>query len=197
MTRATVYRHQIDYGESVHWTPPDGAAVFFVWRKFTEDNAAMRWHRIAGWDIAHNARVSLPDAPGVSGGVSLPGAEVRLDWADLVSLFDGFDAQIIQITTLDGEGRALTRDVYSLPNPTSTDASTIASQERQVLKDLLEMRLGLAGMHGGHIRVASPDGTEVERIPIALIDRRIIEVRARIRWFELAAEGNLPGLNLW
>ena len=196
MTRATVYRHLIDYGERVHWTPHSGTAVFYVWRKQTSDNAAMRWRRIAGWDIAHNARVLLPEAPG--GGISLPGAEVTLDWADLVSLFDGFDDQIIQITTLDGEGRALTRDVYSLPHPTATNASTIAAQERQVLKDLLEMRLGLAGMIGGHVKVSTPDGTEVERMPIAVIDRRITEVRARIKWFELAAEGNtMPGLNLW
>ena len=33
---------------------------------------------------------------------------------------------------------------------------------------------------------------------IAVLDRRIAEVRARIRWFELAAEGNtMPGVNLW
>ena len=155
----------------------------------------MRWRRIAGWNIAGHGPVSLPEAP--DGGISLPGAEVTLDWADLVSLFDGFDDQIIQITTLDGEGRALTRDVYSLPHPTATNASTIAAQERQVLKDLLEMRLGLAGMHGGHVKVSTPDGTEVERMPIAVIDRRIIEVRARIKWFELAAEGiAMPGLSL-
>ena len=53
-------------------------------------------------------------------------------------------------------------------------------------------------MHGGHVKVSTPDGTEVERMPIAVIDRRITEVRARIKWFELAAEGNaLPGLSLW
>ena len=196
MTRATVYRHQIDFGERVHWTPPAGTAEFYVWSKLTADNAAMRWRRIAGWDIANNARVSLPDAPG--GGISLADAEVALDWSDLLLLFDGFDDQILQITTLDGAGRAVTRDVYSLPHPTATNASTIAAQERQVLKDLLEMRLGLAGMHGGHVKVSTPDGTEVERMPIAVIDRRITEVRARIKWFELAAEGNtMPGLSLW
>ena len=60
------------------------------------------------------------------------------------------------------------------------------------------MRLGLAGMHAGHVKVSTPDGTEVERMPIAVIDRRIIEVRARIRWFELAAEGNtMPGAVYW
>ena len=197
MTRATVYRHQIDFGERVHWTPPPDTAEFYVWSKLTADNAAMRWRRLGGWNIANNAPVSLPDAPGGQG-VSISNGEVALDWPDLLMMFDGFDNEIFQITTLNGEGRAVTRDVYSLPAPTSTNASTIAAQERRVLKDLLDMRLGLAGMHGGHVKVSTPDGTQVERMPIAVIDRRIIEVRARIKWFELAAEGNtMPGLNLW
>ena len=109
--------------------------------------------------------MSLPDAPGGQG-ISISNAEVALDWPDLLMLYDGFDNEIFQITTLNGEGRAVTRDVYSLPAPTSTNASTIAAQERRVLKDLLEMRLGLAGMHGGHVKVSTPDGTEVERMPI-------------------------------
>ena len=196
MTRATVYRHLIDYGEDLHWTAPAGATVFYVWRKHTAGNAAMRWWRAAGWDITNNSALVLPDTPG--GGISLQSGEVLLDWAALVALFDGFDAQILQISTLNGEGRAFTRDVFSLPPPTSTNANTIAAQERQVLKELLEMRLGLAGMTGGHVKVRTPDGSEVERMPIAVIDRRISEVRARIRWFEAAAQGSaLPGLNVW
>ena len=197
MTRATVYRHDIDFGERVHWTPPPDTAEFYVWSKLTADNAAMRWRRLGGWNIANNAPVSLSDAPGGQG-VSISNAEVALDWPDLLMMFDGFDNEIFQITTLNGEGRAVTRDVYSLPAPTSTNASTIAAQERRVLKDLLDMRLGLAGMHGGHVKVSTPDGTEVERMPIAVIDRRITEVRARIKWYELAAEGiAMPGVNLW
>ncbi len=197
MTRATVYRHQIDFGERVHWTPPAGTAEFYVWSKLTADNAAMRWRRLGGWDIVRDAPVLLPDAPGGQG-ISISNAEVALDWPDLLMLYDGFDNEIFQITTLNGEGRTVTRDVYSLPAPTSTNASTIAAQERRVLKDLLEMRLGLAAMHGGHVKVSTPDGTEVERMPIGLIDRRIAEVRARIAWFEQAAEGNsLPRAVYW
>ena len=45
-------------------------------------------------------------------------------------------------------------------------------------------------MVGGHVSVKTPDGTEVERMPIAVVDKRIAEVRARIAWFEQAAEGN-------
>ena len=197
MTRATVYRHQIDFGERVHWTPPPDTAEFYVWSKLTADNAAMRWRRLGGWNIANNAPVSLPDAPGGQG-VSISNGEVALDWPDLLMMFDGFDNEIFQITTLNGEGRAVTRDVYSLPAPTSTNASTIAAQERRVLKDLLDMRLGLAGMHGGHVKVSTPDGTQVERMPIAVIDRRISEVRARIAWFEAAVQGDtMPRVEYW
>ena len=102
------------------------------------------------------------------------------------------------ISAHDADMRVISKDVYSIPAPTTTNSASIAAQERRVLKQLLEMRSGLASMAGGHVKVSTPDGTEVERMPIAVIDRRIIEVRARIRWFELAAEGNtMPGLALW
>ena len=63
MTRATVYRHMIDYGEDLHWTPPAGAVVFFVWLKFTADNTAMRWWRVAGWDIANDLLLDVTGHP--------------------------------------------------------------------------------------------------------------------------------------
>lgn len=119
-----------------------------------------------------------------------------MNWTDLLMMYDGFDNEIMQITThADEAAMALvTRDVFSLPAPTSTNAATIAAQERRVLKDLLDMRLGLSSMHAGHVKVSTPDGTEVERMPIAVIDKRISEIRARISWFEQAADGiEMPG----
>ena len=60
------------------------------------------------------------------------------------------------------------------------------------------MRAGLGDLVGGHVKVRTADGTEVERIPIAVIDRRVAEVRARIAWFEAAARGNgLPRAEFW
>ena len=192
-------RHHIKFGEGVRWTPPPGTGAFFAWGKHADADTAMRWRRLAGWDVANNRSVLIPDAPG-GGGVQLSAAIVVLDWTDLLVLFDGFDSEIMQITTHADEATMalVTRDVYLLPAPTSTNAATIAAQERRVLKQLLEMRAGLAGMAGGHIKVSTPDGTEVERMPIALVDRRISELRARIAWFEEAAEGNdLPGAVYW
>ena len=189
------YRHHINFGEGVRWTPPAGTGAFFAWGKHAGADMAMRWRRLAGWDVANNRSVDIPDAP--SGrGIQLSSAEVGMNWTDLLVMYDGFDNEIMQITThADHDAMALvTRDVYMLPPPTSTNASTIAAQERRVLKDLLEMRLGLAGMHAGHVKVSTPDGTQVERMPIAVIDRRISEIRARIAWFEAASEGDtMPG----
>ena len=195
----TSTRHQIEFGEGVRWTPPPGTGAFFAWGKHADADTAMRWRRLAGWDVANNTSVSIPDAP--SGrGVQLSNAQVSMNWTDLLALFDGFDSEIMQITThADEEALALlTRDVFMLPAPTSTNAATIAAQERRVLKQLLEMRAGLADLAGGHIKVSTPDGTEVERMPIAVVDRRIAELRARIAWFEQAAEGiHTPGVTYW
>ena len=195
----TSTRHQIEFGVGVRWTPPPGTRAFFAWGKHADADTAMRWRRLAGWDVANNRAVSIPDAP--SGrGVQLSNAQVAMNWTDLLALFDGFDSEIIQITTHADEAALalLTRDVFMLPPPTSTNAATIAAQERRVLKKLLEMRTGLADLSGGHIKVSTPDGTEVERMPIGLLDRRISEIRARIAWFEEAAAGNdLPRAVYW
>ena len=93
------------------------------------------------------------------------------------------------------------RDSGFLPErsgQSSVNAASVAAQERRLLKQLLEMRSGLASMQSGHIKVKTPDGTEVERMEIAVIDRRVAEVRARIAWFEQAAAGNtLPAAVYW
>ena len=195
----TSTRHQIEFGEGVRWTPPPGTGAFFAWGKHADADTAMRWRRLAGWDVANNQAVSIPDAP--SGrGVQLSAAIVAMNWTDLLALFDGFDSEIMQITTHADEAALalLTRDVFMLPAPTSTNAATIAAQERRVLKQLLAMRTGLADLVGGHISVKTPDGSEVERMPIGLLDRRISEIRARIAWFEEAAAGNdLPRAVYW
>ena len=155
----------------------------------------MRWKRVAGYNVLTSTRLSVPEASGI---VSIPGGRIDMTWSDLLLVFDGWDPELFQVTAHDSDMKILTIDIFSIPAPTSTNASSIAAQERRVLEDLLEMRLGLAGMIGGHIKVTTPDGTEVERMPIAVIDRRIIEVRARIAWFEEAARGNdLPRATYW
>ena len=175
--------------------PPAGTAKFFVWGKRTADNAIMRWRRVAGYNVLTSMKVTVPES---SGNIAIPNGRIDMTWSDLLIVFDGFDPELFQITAHDEDMLVISIDVYSIPAPTSVNAASIAAQERRVLQQLLAMRSGLASMEGGHIKVETPDGTSVERMEIGVIDRRITEVRARIKWFELAAEGNtMPGLNLW
>ena len=196
MGSVTATRHNIDFGEPLAWTPPAGAAAFYVWAKTPADDEAMRWRRIAGWDVTNNTVETLADAPATPT-LALAGAEVSLAWAELLGLFDGFDPEVIQITAHDGDGAMLARDVYLLPPPTATNAATIAAQERRVLKSLIARREATYEV-AGIMRVSSADGSGLEREPIAVLDRRIAEVRARIAWFEAAAAGNaLPRQEFW
>ena len=196
MGRVTPERHQIDFGEPLAWTPPAATGAFYVWSKIADADAAMRWRRLAGWDVANGAPIVIADAPtGV--GLQLTAPAVSLDWPALLALFDGFDNEILQITAHDGDGAMLSRDVYLLPPPTATNAATIAAQERRVLKSLIARREATYEV-AGIMRVSSADGSGLEREPIAVLDRRIAEVRARIAWFEAAAAGNaLPRQEFW
>ena len=191
----TTTHHQIDFGESLRWEPPAGTAEFFVWAKRTSNNSPMRWKRVAGYNVLTDMSVTVPES---SGNTIIPGGSINMTWSDLLIVFDGFDPELFQITAHDEDMRVISKDLYSIPAPTSTNAASIAAQERRVLKDLLDMRLGLASMKSGHLKISSPDGTAVELVPIAVIDRRIAEIRARIAWFEAAAEGNhMPGPAYW
>ena len=196
MGRVSATRHSIEFGESVRWTPPAGTGAFYVWSKIADADAAMRWRRLAGWDVANGAPIVIADAPtGV--GLQLTAPAVSLDWPALLALFDGFDNEVMQVTSHDADGAMLSRDLFALPAPTSTNAATIAAQERRVLAKLLKRREATYDV-AGIMKVSSADGSALEREPIAVLDRRIAEVRARIAWFEAAAEGNaLPRAEFW
>ena len=195
MSRIPTTRHAIEYGESLRWEPPVGTNEFYLWGKRLADGYAMRWRQIGGYSLATDSPIAVPDGPGA---VSIPGPLLNMAWGDLLTTFDGFDTEILQVTAHGIDARLVSIDVYALPAPTSINAASIAAQERRVLRDLLEMRLGLSALHAGHIKVSSPDGTEVERMDIGAVDRRIAEVRARIAWFEQAAAGNvMPRQEHW
>ena len=191
----TTTHHHIDFGESLRWEPPPGTAEFYVWGKMTASNQIMRWRRVAGYNVLTSMKVSVPES---AGNVSIPNGRIEMTWSDLLLVFDGFDTELFQITAHDEDMRVISKDLYSIPAPTSTNAASIAAQERKVLQQLLAMRSGLADLVGGHVKVKTPDGTEVERMPIAVIDKRISEIRARIAVFEAAAQGNdLPSAVYW
>ena len=65
----------------------------------------------------------------------------------------------------------------------------ITAQERQTLQSLLVARDQAVGRSGV---IEMFEGEKFESL--AVLDRRIAECRARIAWFEAAADGNdLPG----
>ena len=191
----TTTHHQIDFGESLRWEPSAGTAEFYVWGKRTADNSIMRWRRVAGYSVLTGTKLTVPES---SGKISIPGGRIEMTWSDLLLVFDGFDPELFQITAHDEDMRVISKDLYSIPAPTSINAASIAAQERRVLQQLLAMRTAVADLRGGHVKVSTPDGTQVERMPIGVLDRRISEVRARIAWFEQAAQGNtLPRAEYW
>ena len=190
-----VNRRSIEFGESFAWQPPANAASYFVWTKRASTaDAAPRWSQRQGYDIT-----AASDIMGIADPLTLVLRHdgFTVDWAALLELFDGFDAEVAMVTALDDNGRLVERTVIALPAPNSTDASAIAAEERRILKTLLAQRADRSEL-GGYKSQADPSGTAVEFIELGALDKRIAEVRARIAWFEEAARGNpLPRLEAW
>ena len=88
-------------------------------------------------------------------------------------------------------------DRFAVPAPNTTDASTIAAQERRLLQTLLHARERAAGT-GGVRKHDQGEGIGDEYESLAVLDRRIAETRARVAWFEQATDGNtLPRAEYW
>ncbi len=210
MSRAPVYRHEVEYGEAIAYSPPTGATKWLAWRKtdlqstFGNADAGYAvyggepptWTEIGGYDITGDEVIEFTNT-GVVGFKDIATATgAAVTWATLVGLAGGLDTDVIQFTAYDTDGRALRIDRYAVPPPSATDASTIAAQERRVLTTLLQAR-ERAASRGDLKRIGGgEDGEEYESL--AVLDRRIAECRARIAWFEDAAAGNpLPRVTYW
>ena len=201
-------RHSVEFGESVTWRPPAGASRFFVWEKRSrqalpdmelEEIEAPRWIQVAGYDLEADAALTIDGprgSPSPTTEFTLDQDGASADWPHLIAIGTRFDPEVAMITANDADGRALSIDRYALPLPNSTDAATIAAQERQVLERLLTMRG--ESLRSGTIDQSTPDGTSIRRWDVLAIDRRISEVRARIAWFDSFAAGNaLPRAEHW
>ena len=204
MTRAPIYRHEVELGESVTWTPPAGAVRYLAWSRsdimptFDLSVAAEtsygddppRWMEIGGFNLAAAAVIEA-DNKGVEGFENICTADgFAVPWAKLIELASGVGTDALQVVAYGEDGRALQRDIYSVPAPFATDAAVIAAQERRLLQSLLLARPRAAGS-GGIKRRDSGDGIGEEYESLAVLDRRIAEVRARIAWFEQTDAGNI------
>ena len=162
-----------------------------------EHNVAGAWKEIGGYDIAADEVIEFKDNVAENFESVATAAGATVPWAAMVGLGGGLDSEAIQFIAYDADGRALRIDRYSVPAPNATDASTIAAQERRLLQTLLHARERAAGQ-GGIRKIGAAEGTGDEFESLAVLDRRIGEVRARIAWFEQAAEGNtLPRAEYW
>ena len=210
MRRVTPNKHHLEYGEVLSWSPPAGADKFILWtmsRIHSHDDsvggspevayggAAPAWTEAGGYDIgAGDAITDKNTALGTGATVTATGAAVP--WQTLVALAGGVQTEVVQVIAYDTTGKATQIDRYSVPAQSSTDAAVIAAQERRVLQSLLIARERAASTGGVKRRGGSADEEEFENI--AVIDRRVAELRARIVWFEQAAAGNtLPRQEFW
>ncbi len=210
MSRAPVYRHEVEYGEAIAYSPPTGATKWLAWRKtdlqstFGDADAGYAvyggepptWTEIGGYDITGDEVIDFKDK-GVSGFKDIATATgASVAWRTLIELAGGLDTDVVQFVCYDASGRALRIDRYAIPAPNATDASTIAAQERRVLGSLLHARERAASRGGLRKIGGGEEGEEFESL--AVLDRRINEVRGRVAWFEAAARGDpLPGATYW
>ena len=85
-------------------------------------------------------------------------------------------------------------DVYRVPAASAIDPTVIAAQERRTCCKAYCLTRDSGRGSGGIIKQDHGEGSGEEFESLAVLDRRIAECRARIAWFEQAAEGNdLPG----
>ena len=212
--RAIPTLHEVDFGESVTWVPPAGAARYYVWVKtdshtwfddrdpsdMTYGGNSPRWAQVAGFDVANAAVLDFPVAVAAkpsAPNIELTAAGIEVGWQTTLSLFDGHDPEVMMITSMTPDAKVMSIDRFRLPTPNSTDASTIASQERRLLQTLLNSREKVAAS-GGKAKVMQTEGEGHELMELAALDRRVAEVRARIVWFDTAAAGNaLPRAEFW
>ena len=212
--RAIPTLHEVDFGESVTWAPPAGAARYHVWVKtdghtwfdssdpsdMTYGGNSPRWAQVAGFDVANAAVLDFPVAVAAKPSapdIELTASGIDVGWQLALGLFDGHDPEVMMIMSMTPDAKVMSVDRYRLPTPTSTDASTIASQERRLLQTLLNTREKVAAS-GGKAKVMQTEGEGRELMELAALDRRVAEVRARIVWFDTAAVGNaLPRAEFW
>lgn len=199
--------HNLHHGEAVTWAPPAGTAKFIVWTmtpifsfQSPDEESLLRWYGgnapgwqpAGGYDIAGDAALYADAGPAR---IDATADGVVVSWDSLSVLAAGFETETVQAISYDDAGRATRIDRYVLPRPTSIDAGTIAAQERSLLQTLLNARDRAAGSP-----VSSSDGEGIssEMVPLGVLDRRVAECRARIAWFEQAADGNiLPRAEHW
>ena len=214
MSRTPTEIIEVEYGEDTRYSPPPGADRWTAFRR-TDIMGAMSeagfanpnityggepptWAVMGGWNILTDAFIPLPEftrsitapATGFEHVASATGFAV--DWNTLASATASGLREALMVVAYEN-GRATHKTMFRVPAASAIDPTVIAAQERRLLQSLLLTRDKRAGS-GGIIKQDHGEASGEEFESLAVLDRRIAECRARIAWFEQAAEGNdLPG----
>ena len=140
---------------------------------------------------------SQPDRRTATGlEVTASAARFTVPWESLREFAGSIQREALMVVAY-ADGKAIQRTIFRIPAPSSIDPRVIAAQERLLLQSLLRTRDQRAGS-GGVIKLDHGEAGAEEFESLAVLDRRIAECRARIAWFEDAAEGSpLPRAEYW
>ena len=214
MTRTPTDIIEVEFGEDTRYSPPPGADRWTAFRRtdimpamsgaglanpnITYGGEPPTWAVMGGWDIAADQYILLPE---FTGSIAAPAtgfehvasaAGFAVDWNTLASATASGLREALMVIAYQN-GLATHKTIFRVPAASAIDPTVIAAQERRQLMSLLQVRDQRAGA-GGIIKQDHGEASGEEFESLAVLDRRIAEVRARIAWFEAAATGDdLPG----
>ena len=218
MSRLPLDVIEIEFGEDARYSPPPGAERWSAFSRtdilstlndepgvnplITHGGRPPQWAIIGGWNVTADAFIPPPSTSGQPR-VNVTGFEdpasaagFAIEWGTLAAASSTGLREMLMVLAYEG-GKAVKRTIFRTPASSSIDPGVIAAQERLLLQSLLRTRDQRAGS-GGVIRLDHGEAGAEEFESLAVLDRRIAETRARISWFEAAAEGNnLPRAVYW
>ena len=218
MTRTPTDIIEVEFGEDTRYSPPPGADRWTAFRRtdimpamseaglanpnITYGGEPPTWAIMGGWNIAADQYIPLPK---FTGSIAAPAtgfehvasaAGFAVDWNTLARATASGLREALMVIAYQN-GLATHKTIFRAPAASAIDPTVIAAQERRQLMSLLQVRDQRAGS-GGIIKHDHGEGSGEEFESLAVLDRRIAECRARIAWFEQAAQGNtLPRAEYW
>ena len=120
--RAIPTLHEVDFGESVTWVPPAGAARYHVWIKtdshtwfddrdpsdMTYGGNSPRWAQVAGYDVENDVALDFPVAVAAKPvpNIEVTASGIEVGWQVALALFDGHDPEVMMVTALTPDARS-------------------------------------------------------------------------------------------
>ena len=210
MSRIPLDVIEIEFGEDANYTPPADADRWAAALRtdimapmdytanpgITHGGPPPEWQVIGRFDIDSDIYIPSPKSPATGLDVTASAARFTVPWESLREFAGSIQREALMVVAY-ADGKAIQRTIFRIPAPSAIDPGVIAEQERLLLQSLLRTRDQRAGS-GGVIKLDHGEAGAEEFESLAVLDRRIAECRARIAWFEDAAEGNnLPRAVYW